>query len=397
MRRFLRLMMIAAGVLIASTSPSAQLVFPEIPYDSAPNLLKGFPEDTYLGEAVGVATNSQGHIFVYTRAGTPMATFGTERSFVRGNGAARLFEFDQTGKYVREIGQGLYGFVFAHAVRVDPQDNIWVVDEGGNLVIKFNPQGQVVMTIGRKPEAITVPGGEPVVARGGGAPAPGGRAGGGETAAGGRGGDAVGGGRGAGGGGRGGGGALPGAGVEGETFNRPTDVAWDAQGNIFIADGYGNARVAKFDKNGVFVKTWGSLGSGPGQFNTVHSIAVDVGGNVYVGDRGNRRIQVFDNNGTLKTMFLNVGAPWAVCITPGPHQYLYSSNSNGTGDFDHNGEIYKMELDGKILGKFGKAGKQMKEFGSVHEIDCRNENELYVGEITNWRVQKLTLHPGQAK
>src|SRR6202011_3608188 len=188
MRRSLRLMMMAAGVLVASTSPFAQLVFPEIPYDSAPNLLKGFPEDTYLGEAVGVATNSQGHIFVYTRTGTPMATFGTERSFVRGNGAARLFEFDQTGKYVREIGQGLYGFVFAHAVRVDPQDNIWAVDEGGNLVIKFNPQGQVVMTIGRKPEAITVPGGEPPAARGGGVPAPGGRAGGGETAAGGRGG-----------------------------------------------------------------------------------------------------------------------------------------------------------------------------------------------------------------
>jgi hypothetical protein len=396
MGRSLRLMMIAAGVLVATTSPFAQLVFPEIPYDSAPNLLKGFPEDTYLGEAVGVATNSQGHIFVYTRAGTPMATFGTERSFVRGNGAARLFEFDQTGKFVREIGQGLYGFVFAHAVRVDPQDNIWAVDEGGNLVIKFNPQGQVVMTIGRKPEAITVPGGVPPAERGGGAPAAGGRAGG-ATAAGGRGGDAVAGGRGGGGGGRGGGGALPGAGAEGETFNRPTDVAWDTQGNIFIADGYGNARVAKFDKNGMFLKTWGSLGNGPGQFNTVHSIAVDAAGNVYVGDRGNRRIQVFDNNGNLKTMFLNVGAPWAVCITPGSHQYLYSSNSNGTGDFDHNGEIYKMELDGKILGKFGKAGKQLKEFGSVHEIDCRNENELYVGEITNWRVQKLTLHPGQTK
>jgi hypothetical protein len=303
MGRSLRLMMIAAGVLVATTSPFAQLVFPEIPYDSAPNLLKGFPEDTYLGEAVGVATNSQGHIFVYTRAGTPMATFGTERSFVRGNGAARLFEFDQTGKFVREIGQGLYGFVFAHAVRVDPQDNIWAVDEGGNLVIKFNPQGQVVMTIGRKPEAITVPGGVPPAERGGGAPAAGGRAGG-ATAAGGRGGDAVAGGRGGGGGGRGGGGALPGAGAEGETFNRPTDVAWDTQGNIFIADGYGNARVAKFDKNGMFLKTWGSLGNGPGQFNTVHSIAVDAAGNVYVGDRGNRRIQVFDNNGNLKTMFL---------------------------------------------------------------------------------------------
>jgi len=393
MTRSLRLFLIAAAVLVCGTSPFAQLVIPEIPYDSAPNLLKGFPEDTYLGEAVGVATNSQGHIFVYTRAGSVQVTMGTERTFVRGNGGARLFEFDQTGKWVREIGQGLYGFVFAHVVRVDPQDNIWVVDEGANQVIKFNPQGQVAMIIGRKPEAITVPGGEPAPARGA-APAEGGGRAAGGGAGGARGGGAPAAG---GGGGRGGGGGLPGAGVEGETFNRPTDVAWDAQGNIFISDGYGNARVAKFDRNGVFVKTWGSTGTAPSQFNTLHSIATDAQGNVYVGDRGNRRIQVFDNNGTFKTMFLNVGAPWAVCITPGPHQYLYTSNSNGTGDFDHDGEIYKMELDGKILGRFGRAGKQLKEFGSVHEIDCRNENELFVGEITNWRVQKLSLRPGQAK
>jgi NHL repeat len=395
MRRSVRQFVMAAAVLFAGTSPFAQLVIPEIPYDSAPNLLKGFPEDTYLGEAVGVATNSQGHIFVYTRAGSVQVTMGTERTFVRGNGGARLFEFDQSGKWVREIGQGLYGFVFAHVVRVDPQDNIWVVDEGANQVIKFNPQGQVIMVIGRKPEAITVPGGaQGGRGGGGGEEAPAGRGGGAPAAGGARGGGAGAGG-GGGGGGRGGGGALPGAGVEGETFNRPTDVAWDAQGNIFISDGYGNARVAKFDKSGVFVKTWGSAGTAPSQFNTLHSIAVDTAGNVYVGDRGNKRIQVFDNNGTFKTMYLGVGAPWAVCITPGAHQYLYSSNSNGTGDFDHGGEIYKMELDGKILGKFGRPGKLMKEFGSVHEIDCRNENELFVGEITNWRVQKLTLHPAK--
>src|SRR6266446_1550191 len=160
MKRSLRLFLIAAALLVCSTSPFAQLVIPEIPYDSAPNLLKGFPEDTYLGEAVGVATNSQGHIFVYSRTNSVQVTLGSERTFVRGNGGARLFEFDQTGKWVREIGQGLYGFVFAHVVRIDPQDNIWVVDEGANQVIKFNPQGQVAMILGRKPEAITVPGGE---------------------------------------------------------------------------------------------------------------------------------------------------------------------------------------------------------------------------------------------
>ena len=182
--------------------------------------------------------------------------------------------------------------------------------------------------------------------------------------------------------------------MRGDTFNRPTDVAWDAAGNIFVSDGYGNSRVAKFDKNGKFIKSWGSQGTAPGQFNTLHSIAIDAQGNVYIGDRGNQRIQVFDNDGNFKTMYQNVGAPWALCITPGPHQYMYSSNSNGTADMN-NGEIYKMELDGRIVGKFGRAGKLMKEFGSVHEIDCRKENEILVGEITNWRIQKLLLKPGQ--
>src|SRR5579864_7158827 len=107
---------------------------PEIPFDSVPNFLK-MPPNLFLGEGIGVATNSKGHVFVYTRSQL-----------------TRLFEFDQKGNFVREIGEGLYGFAFAHAVRVDPQDNIWAVDEGSNMVIKFNPQGQVVMLLGRRPE-----------------------------------------------------------------------------------------------------------------------------------------------------------------------------------------------------------------------------------------------------
>jgi DNA-binding beta-propeller fold protein YncE len=377
MKRFLQLFAVVVA-LICSSPLRAQLYVPEIPYDSAPNLLK-LPDTLYLGEAVGVATNSKGHIFVFTRAGSTNVTTGTNRAFVRSS--SRLFEFDQTGKYVREMGQGLYGFVFAHAVRVDSQDNIWVIDEGSNMVIKFDPEGRVLMTMGRKPEAIRVPAAPPPSApmpMMGGSPMGGPGAGPArETAGPPR-------------------EASTGAGAPGDNFDRPTDVAWDADGNIFVADGYNNSRVAKFDKNGKYIKSWGSRGTQPGQFHTVHTIATDAKGNVYVGDRENKRIQVFDNNGTFKTMYINVGAPWAVCVTPGPHQYLYTSNSNGTADMD-NGEIYKMELDGKILGKFGTAGKQLKEFGSIHEIDCRNPNEIYVGEITNWRVQKLTLHPDQAK
>src|SRR5437762_3709785 len=106
---------------------------PEIPYDSVPNFLK-LPQNLYLGEGIGVATNSKGHVFVYTRSGD-----------------TRLFEFDQNGNFVREIGQGLYGFEFAHAVRVDRNDNVWAVDEGTNMIIKFTPEGRVAMVIGRRP------------------------------------------------------------------------------------------------------------------------------------------------------------------------------------------------------------------------------------------------------
>jgi hypothetical protein len=129
-------------------------------------------------------------------------------------------------------------------------------------------------------------------------------------------------------------------------------------------------------------------------------MATDAKGNIYIGDRSNNRIQVFDNNLEFKAIYDQVGAPWAICITPGPHQYLYSSNSNPDSNDSQTmavtGEIYKMELDGTILGKFGKAGKKPGQFSTVHEIDCRNENELFVSEITSWRVQKIVLHPQPA-
>jgi DNA-binding beta-propeller fold protein YncE len=175
-------------------------------------------------------------------------------------------------------------------------------------------------------------------------------------------------------------------------------VAWDAQGNIYVADGQGdgigNARVAKFDKDAHFIKSWGYRGTEPGQFNAVRGIAIDAKGLVYVADGGNKRIQVFDADGNPKAQLTGVGVPAAICITPGAHQYLYVSNSNDAESLD-NGEIYKMELDGQIVGKFGRAGRVPKEFNMVNSIDCRNENELFVGELASWRVQKLTLHPAK--
>ncbi|MBZ5560204.1 MAG: peptidyl-alpha-hydroxyglycine alpha-amidating lyase family protein [Acidobacteriia bacterium] len=340
MRRYLIACAVASAVLmtghVSAQSKAKATNVPEIPYDSVPNFLK-WPPGIYMGEGIGVATNSKGHVFVYTRTGD-----------------TRLFEFDQNGTYVKEWGVGLYGFAFAHAVRVDPQDNVWAVDEGTNMIIKFNPQGRVAMVLGRRPEAV-----DELTNFSGTGSAPNSN--------------------------------------KPYSFNRPTDVGWDKDGNIFITDGYGDNRVVKYDKNGRFLKSAGTAGNGEGQLRLPHTMAMDAAGNVYIGDRSNARVQVWDDNLNFKAIYDTVGSPWAVCISPGPHQYLFVSNSvpdNGDSRAAAvTGEIYKMELDGTIIGKFGKAGKALKEFSTTHEIDCRNPNELFISEITDWRVQKIVLHP----
>jgi DNA-binding beta-propeller fold protein YncE len=345
MRRFFSFL---PGLIFCAALPAGAQ---DIPFDSVVNPLN-FPNNITLGEAAGVATDSKGDVFVYTRTGHPTISIGTARPFA--HGGSRLVEFDRTGKFLREIGHESYGFLVAQQVRVDPQDNIWVVDQMSSMVIKFDPEGHVQLLLGRKSESETVP------ARPLDAPARGGR-------------------------------GPAGAGQQSDIFSRPTDVAWDAAGNIYVADGFGNSRIAKFDKNGRFIKSWGSRGAMQSQFNSVRGIALDAQGNVYVADAGNKRIQVFDGDGNFKSQITGIGAPAAICISPGPRQVLYSSDSNPPEDIDANGEIYKVDLNGQVLGKFGRAGKLPKEFSAVNAIDCRRENELYVGETGNWRVQKLTL------
>ena len=341
MKRFLPLLF--AATVLTGAPVLAQDSVPAIALTATTPLQ--LPADIYLGEVAGVATNSKGEVFVHTRTGTATADMGGARAFA--HGGTRLFKFNAAGKYVGEIGKGVYGFLVGQQVRIDPQDNIRVVDQYSNMIMKFDPQGQFLMQLGRKPESINVP--EP-------APA-----------------------------------ANNGAGQQTDLFQRPADVAWDSAGNIYVADGLINARVVKFDKNGVFIRSWGTRGTEPGQFAEVHSIQVDANGNVYVADRGNNRIQVFDSDGNVKAQLTGVGNPMAICITSGPHPYIYSSNSNRVNDIDNAGEIYKLELDGKVIGKFGRAGKLAGEFGTVNEIDCRNPSQLFVAEIGNFRVLKLTL------
>jgi len=353
-----RLSLFAILFFIANSLSAQQSQVPEIRYRSVPDFLK-LPADLYLGEAVGVTVNSKGHVFVFSRGNTTGPAYG--------GAAAQLLEFAPDGKFLREIGHNLYAWSFAHSVRIDHDDNIWVADKGSDMVIKFNPQGRVVMLFGRKQEA-SDEGTEPLKH-----PKP------------------------------------PLAPVDG-MFRQVTDMAWDSSGNTYISDGYINSRVAKADKNGIWLKSWGEPGDQPGQFNTPHNIGVDAQDNVYVADRGNRRIQVFDTDGkflrqitidvpigpnarpaigarpTQTTGTMSPGAPWTICITPPPNQVLFTSDA-------FPGRIYKLSLDGKLLGYFGQAGKQPGDFGWVHAIACPSENELYVAEILNWRVQKLILEP----
>jgi len=360
----------ALAVVLASTGAAlvAQAPVPELAFDTNADFLRT-PPDTFVGEVGGVGANSKGQLFVYTRTGHPYATLGDNRTFYR-NGS-RLFQFDPSGKFVRELGQDVYGFNAAIGLRIDPQDNVWTIDAGANQVVKFDTEGRGALVLGRKPETMPVrpPTPPPAPAAGAPAAAPGGAGGPGGAAA----------------------NRRPGEGTPGSTFFRPSDVAWDAAGNIYIADGMGaNNRIAKFDKEGRFIKQWGATGSQPGEFRGVKALAIDAKGNVYAADYGNRRIQVFDAEGKALNQFGNIGTPLAMCITKGATQHLFISHA-GDPDGMEDAAIYKGTLDGTVVGKFGTAGKLPKQFGLANSLDCRSDTELLVGEMTNWRVQRITL------
>jgi len=253
LKRFLLVLLIAPCSLWAQQSP-----VPEILYRSVPDFLH-LPSDLYFGEVTGVAVNSKGHIFVFSRGNTTGPAYGAA--------AAQLLEFDRDGKFLREIGHNLYAWSYAHTVEVDPQDNIWVTDKGSDVVVKFTPEGRVAMVFGRKQEA-SDDGTGPLKE------------------------------------------VKPPLPPDDGLFRQVTDVAWDSTGNTYIADGYINSRIAKVDKDGNWMKTWGEPGDKPGQFDTPHSIAVDARDNIYVADRGNHRIQTFDRDGKfLRQIMIDVPVP----------------------------------------------------------------------------------------
>jgi len=249
--------------------------------------------------------------------------------FVLSRGAQPLTEFDENGKFIRAFGEGL--FMRSHGLRIDKDGNIWTTDVGAHTVMKLSPEGKVLLTLGTKGQA----------------------------------------------------------GEWNETthlFNQPNDIAIAANGDLFITQGHtpgpkGDPRVLKFDKNGNFIKSWGGKGTEPGKFDVAHGIAIDAKGLLWVTDRENQRIQIFDQDGKYIREIKYAGLPCALDIGK---EYIYMVNGFA-------GQVLKLDLDGKVLAAMGKPGPAgtWGEFGEAHFIAVSPKGEIYVADSVNRAVQKF--------
>jgi sugar lactone lactonase YvrE len=249
--------------------------------------------------------------------------------FVLTRGDKTFFEFNPDGTFVRAFGDKL--FTRSHGLRIDGEGNLWATDVGGHVVVKLNREGQTLLTIGTRGEA-----GEWNEATGS------------------------------------------------RKLNQPNDVVIAANGDVFVAQGHtpgaaGDARVLKFDKSGKFIKSWGGKGSGPGQFQVAHGIAIDAKGLLWVADRENQRIQLFDQDGTFVREVKYKGLPCSIDIG---RQYMYMVNGFA-------GQVLRLDLNGKVLAALGKPGKGPGEFGEAHMIAVNQKDEIFVADSVNAALVKF--------
>lgn len=239
--------------------------------------------------------------------------------YVFNRGPRPLMEFDAVGRYVREVARGVV--THAHGLRVDGEGNFWLVDDMDHHVVKLDQRGRVVLVLGRR----------------------------------GRAGDSI-------------------------LFNRPTDVAVNSRGEIYVADGYVNSRIAKFSPTGALLRSWGSKGSGPGQFDTPHAIVIDSKDRVYVADRENRRIEIFDPDGQFITQWTGFSYPQGLYVTPGDTFYVGDTR-----------QVIKLDASGHLIGVFGTPGRGPGEMSSVHGLAVGREGEVFTAELLGWRAQRFVL------
>jgi DNA-binding beta-propeller fold protein YncE len=237
-------------------------------------------------------------------------------------GSKPVLQFDKNGNLLREIGEGL--IQSAHGIEVDPEGNIWLVDVGAHLILKLNPAGRVQMVIGR------------------------------------------------------------GAGTNEsrDQFNRPAAIGFLKNGDFLVADGYENSRVVKFNRDGEYVTHWGRKGTADGEFDLVHDVAIDDRGRVYIGDRTNERVQIFDENGKFLGKWTGIGAPWGL-------HYAAKENAVYMADGKNN-RVVKLNLDGQVIGVLGSWGRVPGRFDFAHHLAVDSEGSIYVVEIKNWRIQKFS-------
>jgi DNA-binding beta-propeller fold protein YncE len=244
--------------------------------------------------------------------------------FVFHRGKSALMEFSPAGKFLRSLGDGL--FDHAHGLRIDADDNLWTTDDTNHTVLKLSPEGRVLLVLGRRDTS----------------------------------------------------------GEEDWLFNRPTDVAFSRQGDIYVTDGYGNARVVMFDRQGKFLRTWGKRGTGPGEFILPHSVVVDREGRVYVGDRENQRIQIFDAEGRYLREWAGIGYPYGLFLTPDQHVWMADGGFN---------RVIELDPSGKILGALGEPGRGPGQFAWAHFLAIGPDRRLFVADILNWRIQAFAPTP----
>jgi sugar lactone lactonase YvrE len=235
-------------------------------------------------------------------------------------GAHPLVEFDSDGKFLRTFGEGL--FVLPHGLKFDEQGNIWATDVVGHVVYKLSPRGRILQELGTKGQAGRI--------------------------------------------------------------NEPNDVAVNRRGDVFVAQGHtpgasGDARVVKFDRTGKFITSWGGKGSGPGKFQVAHGIAIDAQGRVWVADRENQRIQIFDQDGNFVREMKYAGLPCSLQIGD---RYIYMANG-------YAGQVLRLDLDGKVLAVTGQVGWGPGEFGETHAIAVSPKGEIWVADSIHATVHKL--------
>jgi sugar lactone lactonase YvrE len=242
-------------------------------------------------------------------------------------GAYPLLEFDAGGTFVRAFGEGRYAR--PHGLRIDAENNIWTTDVVGHTVTKMSWEGRVLLVLGVN-----------------------GQSGDGDNAA------------------------------HAGLLNQPNDVSIGPAGDIFVAQGHGmgDPRVLRFDKTGKFIKSWGGKGTGPGQFDIAHSIAIDAAGLVYVADRQNRRIQVFNVEGGLVKEWKYAGLPCGLYINRDGRMYLTSGFA---------GQILELDGNGRALAATGRPGKNLGEFGEAHFMALGHKGEIYVADTVNATLQKF--------